>query len=228
MHEYYFKIRKGDIEFECSTTDKKTFEEQLSDWINGIVKGSCVVPSNNEPTEIQNNTQNELSEQEKEEKVLQRSGFIDVKNLTSINEMQTPDFAANFNLGEKEEEQPLPSEISFEEALNDSIQNPKTEVVEKVDTISDFEEHIKSFNPQTQTDYLITTALYILNIENQERFSIKQINAKLVPLTGKPIDHAMIQQAIDEELIRIVPDLTGTSELTEYTLTEKGEGYFVE
>ena len=39
MYEYYFKIRKGDIEFECSTTDKMTFEQQLSDWINGIVQG---------------------------------------------------------------------------------------------------------------------------------------------------------------------------------------------
>lgn len=36
MHEYYFKIKKGDLEFEFSTTDKFTFEEKLSDWINGL------------------------------------------------------------------------------------------------------------------------------------------------------------------------------------------------
>ena len=40
MHEYYFKIRKGDIEFEFSTTDKFAFEQQLADWINGLVNAT--------------------------------------------------------------------------------------------------------------------------------------------------------------------------------------------
>lgn len=218
MHEYYFKIKKGDIEFECSTTDKTTFEEQLSDWINGIVKGSPVkTPS----------VASEKAETTQEN--VQRSGFIDVKNLTSINEIQTPDFVAGFafDAETKEEEKPV-ADINFEDALNESIQNPKTEVVEKVDTLSEFEQHLQAYTPQNQTDYLIVTALFILNVENQERFSIKQLNAKLVPLTGKPIDHALIQEAIEQGYIRIVPDLTGTSEFTEYTLTEQGEGYFVE
>lgn len=218
MHEYYFKIKKGDIEFECSTTDKTTFEEQLSDWINGIVKGSPVkAPS----------VASEKAETTQEN--VQRSGFIDVKNLTSINEIQTPDFVASFafDAETKEEEKPV-ADINFEDALNESIQNPKTEVVEKVDTLSEFEQHLQSYTPQNQTDYLIVTALFILNVENQERFSIKQLNAKLVPLTGKPIDHALIQEAIEQGYIRLVPDLTGTSEFTEYTLTEQGEGYFVE
>ena len=220
MHEYYFKIRKGDIEFECSTTDKTTFEEQLSDWINGVVKGRPVAAPSVSADETETTQDN-----------VQRSGFIDVKNLTSINEIQTPDFtttlASGFDLGTQEEEKPA-ADINFEDALNESIQNPKTEVVEKVDTLSEFEQHLQAYTPQNQTDYLIITALFILNVENQERFSIKQLNAKLVPLTGKPIDHALIQESIEQGYIRIVPDLTGTSEFTEYTLTEQGEGYFVE
>ena len=167
MHEYYFKIKKGDIEFECSTTDKLTFEQKLSDWINGLVQGK-ELPAPETKEEVNNNNTEEKP---------QRSGFIDVKSLASINEIQTP----NFNIGD-ENNQTNTEQINFEDALNDSIQNPKTEVVEKKDITSEFEEFTKSYNPETQIDYLIITALYILNVENQERFTIKQLNSKLVPL----------------------------------------------
>ena len=221
MHEYYFKIRKGDIEFECSTTDKITFEQQLSDWINGIVQGKPLNPPSDETTQQESEKEHAAQEATTEE-LPQRSGFIDVKNLTSINEIQTPDF----DFQGENEHQPQP-EISFEEALNESIENPKTEVVEKVDTLSEFEDFAKEYNPETPVDYLIVAGLFVLNIENQERFTLKQINAKLVPFTGKPVDHSVIQEAIDQGYVRIIPDLTGTSEFTEYTLTEQGEGYFV-
>ncbi len=223
MYEYYFKIKKGDIEFECSTNDKVTFEEKLSDWINGIVKGEYVKP----PENIKRSGEEDLSESENvqtEESGLQRSGFIDVKNLVSINNMTTPQY--NSSLMNEDTEQI--SEADFEQTLADSIQNPKTEVVEKQDSLSDFEGYLNSYNPQNDTDRLIVAAKYILNIENQERFSIKQLNAKLVPATGQPVDHSMIENAIEQNLVRIVPDLTGTSEFTEYTLTEEGEGYFVD
>ena len=220
MYEYYFKIRKGDIEFECSTTDKTTFEQQLSDWINGIVQGKPLVAPADEKNISQTEEQDNFSDNNEEKP--QRSGFIDVKNLSSINEIQTPDF--DF---QESKEHVSNENISFEEALNESIENPKTEVVEKVDTISEFEDFAKEYNPQTPVDYLIVAGLYILNIENQERFTIKQINSKVVPLSGKPVDHAVMQEAIEQGYVRIVPDLTETSEFTEYTLTEQGEGYFV-
>lgn len=210
MHEYYFKIRKGDIEFEFSTTDKYTFEEKLSDWINGIVKGSYVSAGSQVSPE---NIESEESPQ--------RSGFIDVKNLASINDITTP----SFNISNKEK---IVEEVNFERALEESIQNPKTKVVEKKDESSDFSAYFKSYNTQNSIDNLIVTALYILNKENKERFTIKQLNAKLVPLTGKPVDHAIIDDAIKQNLVKVVPDLTGTSEFTEYTLTQDGEGYFVE
>ena len=224
MYEYYFKIKKGDIEFECSTTDKITFEEKLSDWINGVVKGEYVAPPENNTASIQEESPVSDKEQTEQEKP-QRSGFIDVKNLMSINEITTPQFNSSLLPDEKNNDMP---EADFEQTLADSMQNPKTEVVEKKDTLSDFEGYLASYKPQNDTDRLIVAAKYILNIENQERFSIKQINAKLVPATGKPVDHSMIEEAIMQNLVRIVPDLTGTSEFTEYTLTEDGEGYFVD
>lgn len=238
MHDYYFKIKKGDLEFEFSTTDKFTFEEKLSDWINGVVKGQYVAPpvsdaieGKAEPADMQRlynaEAQSTFQKSENEEnteqtaQIHQRSGFIDVKNLASINQMTTPKFDAAQN-------SPIVEEVNFERALEESIQNPKTEVVEKVDSVSDFEGYFNSYNPQTPIDKLIVTALYVMNMEHLERFTIKQLNAKLVPLTGKPVDHSLIEDAINQNLVRIVPDLTGASDFTEYTLTEEGEGYFVE
>ncbi len=218
MHEYYFKIRKGDIEFECSTSDKIMFEEKLSDWINGIVKGDFVALP-------QETVAEENTPQDNEEKP-QRSGFIDVKNLVSINEMSNPIFEAQ-SIVQPEIEAPDVT-LDFEQALAESIENPKTEVVEKVESLSDFEAYLNSYNPQNDMDKLIVTAKYILNTENQECFSIKQLNAKLVPIANSPINHAMIEDAINQNLLRILPDLTGTAEYTEYTLTEDGEGYFVD
>lgn len=217
MHEYYFKIKKGDLEFEFSTSDKFAFEEQLSDWINGVVKGNYVKA----PELIQNEVEESEEKDSSQTEQPQRSGFIDVKNLASINEITTPAFTPDMP-------SEIPPPINFEQALEESIQNPKTEVVEKVDAVSEFENYYNSFNPQSSIDRLIVTAMFVLNIENLERFTIKQLNAKLVPLTGKPIDHSMIEEAVSQNLIRIVPDLTGTSEFTEYTLTDEGEGYFVE
>ena len=77
MHEYYFKIRKGDIEFEFSTTDKTTFEQQLADWINGLVNGKHLAAPGDENDKPSSS---------------QRDGFINVKALSSINDMTVPSF----------------------------------------------------------------------------------------------------------------------------------------
>ena len=216
MHEYYFKIKKGDIEFECSTTDKVAFEQKISDWINGLVNGEYIEPPKETPTD-------ETDTVDEKHQTSQRSGFIEVKNLASINEIKTPDFSAF------EERQKISSDtLNFEEALQESLENPKTEVKEKQEQLSEFEEYLRKYNPESTMDYLIVTAMFVSNIENNQRFSIKQLNAKLVPLTGVPIDHSMIQDSIEQNYLRVVPDLTGESELTEYELTNDGESYFVE
>lgn len=214
MHEYYFKIKKADIEFEFSTTDKITFEQQLSDWINGIVRGDYVEAPPNESVDE--------SVGESADEQPQRSGFIDIKNLTSINDIAAPSFDIEI---EKVEAPPL---VNFETTLEEAVQNPKTEVVEKTDAISDFEGYLTSHNPQNAVDNLIITAKYILGVENKERFTIKQINAKLVPSGFTPVDHSIIENAISQSLVKLIPDLTGTSDFTEYTLTDEGENYFID
>lgn len=219
MHEYYFKIKKADIEFECSTSDKVLFEEKLSDWINGIIHSVEI-----ESTQEGSSKNEVVSDSETKP---QRLGFIDVKNLISINEMSSQSFNKNAILNEDKNKE-LVSTIDFEQALTESIQNPKTEVIEKQESLTDFEYYLTAHNPLNDMDRLIVTAKYIQNVENLECFSVKQINAKLVPLTNSPITHLVIEEALNQKLLRILPDLTGTSEYTEYTLTEDGELYFID
>jgi len=218
MHEYYFKIKKGNIEFECSTTDKFLFEEKLLDWIDRINKSETLQSFEQETK------QKDLVIDEEIKEKPQRSGFIDVKSQVSINEISNPTYGmTTFN-----ENKQISEYTDFEQVLEESIQNPKIEVIEKVEQLSNFEEYLHTHEPENNIDKLIITAKYILNIENKDSFSIKQLNAKIVPVTGNPIDHSMIEEAINQNLVRIYPDLTGTAEYTEYTLTEEGEGYFID
>ena len=197
MHEYYFKIRKNDIEFEFSTDDKQAYEEEMYNWVRGFT------------------SQKEQEKVSRPDLSAKRSGFIDdIRNMVRINEIKIPDAKT--------------STENFDTLLEETMAQPKTEVVEKTQNTSSFEEYVQSFHPSEQMDYLMITGKYIMDIENNERFSIKQLNSKLVPLTGIPVDHTIIKQAMEEDLIRIIPDLTGMSDVTEYSLTDKGEGYFVQ
>ena len=148
-----------------------------------------------------------------EENIPQRKGFIEVKELVKINEIQSPE--------PKMEE-------NFEEILEESIQNPKTEVIEKTEVMTPFKAYLSAFLPKNSTDYLVLTAKFLADNENVHNFSIKQLNAKLVPAIGKPIDHNDVHEAIEASVLAEVPNYTDVSDVKEYTLTEAGENYAVE
>lgn len=198
MHKYYFKIRRGELEFAFSTTDKIAFEEQLSDWIKGAMDSQS--PITEIPVEESNRPE--------------RKGFIEVKEMVKINDLNAP-------------AQVTPDE-DFENILEDAIENPKVEVEEKTEITSPFLAYLSVFNPQNPTDYLVLTAKYLSENEDLHRFSLKQLNAKLVPATQLPITHNTVQEALENGLITIVPNYTNIADVTEYSLTQSGEGYFIQ
>lgn len=198
MHKYYFKIRKGELEFEFSTTEKIAFEEQLSDWIKGAMDSQS--PLTEIPVEESNKPE--------------RKGFIEVKEMVKINDLNAPD-------------KDMPEE-DFENILEDAIENPKVEVEEKTEITSPFLAYLSVFSPKNPTDYLVLTAKYLSENEDLHRFSLKQLNAKLVPATQSPITHNTVQEALENGLITIVPNYTNVADVTEYSLTQSGEGYFIQ
>lgn len=141
-----------------------------------------------------------------------RMDFIEIRNLVKINDIGSAP------------EKPVVKE--FEEVLETAVMNPKLELDKKLAAQNELFELIAGKNINTQFDYLIMAAFYMLHFENLQRFTIKQINSRLVPLKIEPITHKVIQGAVLEEYIEIVPDLTGLGDVMEYALTQKGEEYY--
>lgn len=124
--------------------------------------------------------------------------------------------------------EPLPESngLDFEKVLESSLENPTFEPVSRADS-----RFLELFNSKqtngNKLTYLIITAYYLSEFEKMERFSIKQINSKLMQNISELIDHTVLQDAINKNLIALVPDLTGVSDVAEYKITEFGEAYFV-
>lgn len=121
-------------------------------------------------------------------------------------------------------EEKLAEATNFEEVLEKTIENPTFEPEKPQDQV--FLNLIKSKNTTDKFHYLIITAYYLSEFEKMERFSLKQINAKLMQNLSEVIDHITLQEAINQNLIELVPDLTGVSEVGEYRLTPAGEDFF--
>lgn len=109
----------------------------------------------------------------------------------------------------------------FEAVLENKIENPTFAPPENKD--ERFLKFIHAKNPQDKQNYLVFTAYYLYMFEDCERFSLKQINAKLMQNLSQIVEHEALMNAINDGLIEILPDLTGTAGASEYRLTEFGE-----
>lgn len=126
-----------------------------------------------------------------------------------------------------EQAQPIPETDvpDFEHVLEQKLEN--SSYVPENAKDSKFIEFLASKHTNDKLNYLVVTAFYFLQFEKIERFSLKQINSKLMQNIGETLDHTILQQAIAMGIAELVPDLTGVSEISEYRLTEKGEDYFI-
>ena len=117
-----------------------------------------------------------------------------------------------------------PEVVDFDKVLEEKIENPTFEPSRTTD--EKFLEIFNSKNPQDKLQKFVITAYYLLEFEKMERFSIKQINAKLMQNVSELVDHTILQEAFDKHLVEVVPDLTGMAEIGEYKLTNTGEAFF--
>lgn len=200
MHKYYFKIKKNDTELEFSTDNLEDFDKKVLEWVENICQSQ----------KTEDNTHISTEQQAK------RMDFIEIRDLVKINEINKSD--------EKKEEEN--KEINFEDILEESINNPKIDIDRIQKEESKLERLINSKNPKNSQDCLLIVGFYMLHFENLIRFSIKQINRKLVPLNKEPITHKVLQEAIDNGFIELIPDFTGLADTTEYSLTQRGEEYY--
>lgn len=74
-------------------------------------------------------------------------------------------------------------------------------------------------------DFLLLSAYYLTYFEGQEKFSLKRINSMLVKSGLTPVNHSVLESMLARGYLSMVPDLTGTAEVSEYVLTEDGQHY---
>lgn len=249
MSKYTFTFKKDDIFVEFTTTDKMVVENQFQIWVadaddyvNNRQRKS-VKPENisrPQPKEeekkietpaqaIEEKPVHEISQNTEQPEVLDKASDL----LRTINTIQgvNAEINAEANSEVKTEdsaetpEKEKPDEIQkFEDILEKTIENPTFEPVKTQDKV--FLNLINSKNTTDKFHYLIITAYYLSEFEKLERFSLKQINAKLMQNLSEVIDHVTLQEAINQNLIELIPDLTGVSEIGEYKLTLAGEEFF--
>lgn len=228
MSKYTFTFKKDDVFVEFVTTDKTVVERQFQIWVDcasDYVRLKPSKPKNietktvvTEKSKVEQQQQQVKQEKVKDEEVENNEVFNKASNLLkTINSIQTPSV--------EEEKTEKTSEIfDFESVLEKSIENPTFEPIKTKDQV--FLNLINSKNTMDKFHYLVITAYYLSEFEKLERFSLKQINAKLMQNLSQVIDHTTLQEAIDQNLIELVPDLTGASEVGEYRLTHAGEDFF--
>ncbi|MDD3436003.1 MAG: hypothetical protein PHC64_02510 [Candidatus Gastranaerophilales bacterium] len=212
MSKYTFTFKKDDVFVEFTTEDREVVERQFQIWVanaddyvNNRPFKSVLNPS---PVKQEEFT-NKIPEQNPE--IIESSS-----PLRTINTMQNP-------LTEEVEEKP--TEITdFEEVLEQTTEVPDFERNRIKDQV--FLNLVKTKNPTEKIHYLIITAYYLSEFEKMELFSLKQINAKLMNNLSEIIDHDVLQDAVNQNLLELVPDLTGTAEADEYRITRSGDEFF--
>ena len=168
-----------------------------------------IISQNQTPPEIknngiiQNNNENIIKEEIKNEQEL------------VLNEVEI-DFSDEnqFNLNPEEN-------INKEEETN-QIQQTNLQTEYQGPTI-DFSLFLSSFGVNELFDTFLICAYYIKNILREQSFSMKFINSKIFPATGKIADMSITEALIREKYINTI----NIDDIIKYTITEKGEEYFL-
>lgn len=228
MSKYTFTFKKGDIFVEFSTTDREVVEKQFQIWVNSAseyakknpkiiavkpeIPVAALTPA--PQPEVKKEAEKEIvkEEQVEKEEIFDKASSL----LKTINDIQKEP--------ETVVEEESKDETNFDEILEKTVENPSFEPQNSNDRV--FLNLVNSKGTTDKFHYLMITAYYLSEFEKLERFSLKQINSKLMQNLSTVIDHTMLQEAINQGFLELVPDLTGTSEVAEYRLTRAGEEFF--
>lgn len=255
MSRYAFTFKKDNIFVEFITTDKEIVERQFQTWVadaDAYARGHKQERGNRKEEKeavSQSETENysalpSFSPSAKIEATAEE--FIPVKEqsqpeiidkastlLKTINAIQSEEERVKSKEDEvlKDEAEANPPVLqssnpteNFEAVLEQSIENPTFEPAKAQDKV--FLNLVNSKNTTDKFHYLMITAYYLSEFEKLQRFSLKQINAKLMQNLSEVIDHTTLQSAINQNFVEVVPDLTGSSDVAEYKLTLAGEEFF--
>ena len=238
MSVYSFKIKKGKYELTLSTTDKELVVDQFALWVKKAsdyvqkhkvqqCKAKVAAEINNEKEITQQKIDEQLRRMPKPEPVKEAP----VKKEAEDTNKNLDIFYAPPSVEQQEDTKTTINESMqqgvFDNILENSMSKPQTELSFKpspsIKKDSAFLNYISARKVERKIDYLLLTAYYFTQYEQKPRFTLKQLNAKLMQNIAVIIDHSVLQEAINRDYIECLPDLTGLVGASEYRLTAYGE-----
>ena len=216
MATYSFRIKKGKYQLDLSTTDRELVVEQFELW----VKQAGEYARSRKAKECKNIVNTQIKAEEE----------ITKKNIEAqlARKREIPDPVI------EKEEPPKPVETPKNDL--DIFYAPPVETVAQkaqesgvfktspsIKKDNAFLNYISTRKIERKIDYLLLTAYYFTQYEQKPRFTLKQLNAKLMQNIAVIIDHSVLQEAINRDYIECLPDLTGLIGASEYRLTAYGE-----
>ena len=242
MSVYSFKVTKGRYQLSLSTSDREMVVEEFEKWVKGI---SAYVHKNSEHDSFVQPKKPVVSEREltqrkidEELKRIPRPEPVEEAPVVEKDDTQN-NLDVIFNK-QKEEERSVPTintenenvQNVFDTILDRSMQAPQAEMSFKpnpsIKKDNAFLNYISGRKIDRKLDYLLMTAYYFTQYEQKPRFTLKQLNAKLMQNIAIILDHSVIQEAINREYLECLPDLTGVVGASEYRLTAYGEKTLLE
>lgn len=242
MPVYSFKITKGKYQLLLSTTDKELVVSQVEKWVKKAAEYTQKqkVQQCKELVNTQINTEKEITQKKIDEQLRRKAP---VEHIVDETPTQTKEEITNKNL-DIFYSAPLAGNpavgsenfgmtvndaapAGFDNILENSMNNPQTELSFKpspsIKKDNAFLTYISGRRIDRKIDYLLLTAYYFTQYEQKPRFTLKQLNAKLMQNLAVIIDHSVLQEAINRDYIECLPDLTGLVGASEYRLTAYGE-----
>ena len=250
QYTYKFTFKKDDIFIEYSTSDKESMARQFQIWVTCAsiytynkdkiqqqlqpkqkeeVKPLPITPeimtqkTKLDETQIQERKQEIAEVIDQVGEVSDNLDELYAEKLT-INSLQ-PDLTAEIDEIEATLEEFTPKTDDFDSILEQSLNNPTFEPENKKD-----DRYLKILsvkNVSEKLEYLIVTAYYLSEFEKLDKFTLKLINAKLMQNVGITVDHSILQEAIDKNLVEALPNLPEIQSSAEYRLTTLGEEAFL-
>lgn len=239
MSVYSFKITKGKFQLSLSTSDRELVEEQFAKWVRSASDyvQKHKIQQCKEIVNSQINAEKEITQQKIDEQLRRMPKTEPAQNPISDTNKNLDIFYAppeKQNLKPKTEEyrtvvnQTAPVQSGdFDNILESAVNAPQTELSFKpspsIKKDNAFINFISAKPVEKKLDYLLMTAYYFAQYEQKPRFTLKQLNAKLMQNIAVIIDHSVLQEAINRDYIECLPDLTGLVGASEYRLTAYGE-----
>ena len=244
MATYSFIIRKGNYQLELKTSDKELLSEQFELWVreageyaklrkaqegknivNAQIKAEEEITQKNIDAQLRKKEPESVVAEEikRQEDVFVEDGTKQIPPASDLDIFYAPQSGETVAQKANEENQ----NGVFDNILEKSVNNPQTELSFKptpsIKKDSAFINFMSAQRIEKKIDYLLFAAYYYSQYEQKPRFTLKQLNSKLMQNLAVIIDHSVLQEAINRDYIECLPDLTGLIGASEYRLTAYGE-----